>query len=227
MIQLAVFDMVGTTVHSGDEMPSAFREAFLSVGIRLSEAAITGIRGRSKSDAISDLMGLVGVPISERPEMSRVTYERFQENLWQAYRTEARAIPESEGVFRFLIKAGVQVVVATGLDQTSASLLFQGLGWDTLGLTGLVCGDDVVRGRPAPDLIRAAMRLADVADPKTVLVVGDTTSDLEAADAAGVGWSVGVLTGAHSRERLQGQPHSAILENVGGLPAWLAEAGAL
>jgi phosphonatase-like hydrolase len=226
-IQLAVFDMVGTTVRAGSEVPSAFREAFLSVGIAISDEAITGIRGRSKKDAISELLTAVGVPTSRHPEMSRVVFERFQAHLRRAYQTQASANPESVPVFRFLQGAGIRVVLSTGLDRETACLLLRSLGWDSLGLDGLVSGDDVGRGRPAPDLIHAAMRLAGVTDPGAVLVAGDTASDLEAAANAGVGWSVGALTGAHPRVRLEAQPHSAILENVGELPRWLAEVGAL
>lgn len=73
------------------------------------------------------------------------------------------------------------------------AVLGSGLGWHTLGLTGVVSGDDVAKGRPAPDLILAAMSAAGEGDPKAVLAAGDTVSDLQAAAAAGVGWSVGVM----------------------------------
>ena len=79
----------------------------------------------------------------------------------------------------------------------------------------------VRRGRPAPDLIHEAMGLVGEGESPAVLTVGDTVSDLDAAHAAGVGWSIAVLTGAHSRDRLYGRPHSAILDSVADLPEWL------
>ena len=91
----------------------------------------------------------------------------------------------------------------------------------------MVTGDDVSRGRPAPDLIHSAMVLAGVADAWSVAVIGDTTSDLDAAAAAEVGWSIGVLTGAHSQSQLEAHPHSAVLESVTDLPHWLDGVGAL
>jgi hypothetical protein len=45
-IRIAVFDMVGTTIQAGNEVPSSFREAFRSVGIELSDEAINKVRGR-------------------------------------------------------------------------------------------------------------------------------------------------------------------------------------
>ena len=94
------------------------------------------------------------------------------------------------------------------------------------GLAYRVLGDssgaeDVVQGRPAPDLILRSMKLCGVADPMRVAVVGDTKNDLLAAHNAGTGWSIAVLSGAHGFEILSRHPHSAILESVAELPAWI------
>ena len=226
-VELAVFDMVGTTVQGGDQVPSSFREGFRSVGIELSDDAISRIRGRSKREAISRLLSEhLGAPAGNEEQVELV-YRRFQKALRAAYRSGSWPIPGAEDVFRFLRFAQVQVVLTTGLDRGTAQLLFKSLGWDSLGLLGLVTGDDVSRGRPAPDLILYAMSLAGLEDAHSVVVVGDTGSDLAAAAAAKVGWSVGVLSGAHSRRQLEAHPHSAILETVQALPEWLKEVGAL
>lgn len=226
-VELAVFDMVGTTVQAGDEVPAAFREAFLSVGVTLSHEELNRIRGRSKRDAIAELLSSHDATVAVDRDPNEVVYGRFQDSLRRAYRSQVRAVPGASAAFEFLMKEGVRVVLSTGLDREVAELLVQGLGWDAIGITGLVTGDDVARGRPAPDLIHAAMRMAGVTDPKAVLVAGDTASDLDASAAAEVGWSVGVLSGAHSRAQLEAHRHSVILENVGALPGWLTKIGAL
>jgi phosphonatase-like hydrolase len=226
-LRLAVFDMVGTTVRAGDEVPSSFSEAFRSVGITLSDSAITRIRGRSKREAISELLSEHAVDPAGAGERVDEVYARFRAALQAAYRRHAQAIHGVEDVFRFLQRAEVKVVLATGLDRETAEILFNSLGWESLGLSGLVTGDDVDRGRPAPDLIFAAMRLAGVADPESVAVIGDTAADLEAAAKAEVGMGIGVLTGAHSQTQLEAHSHSAVLESVADLPRWLKEVGAL
>jgi phosphoglycolate phosphatase-like HAD superfamily hydrolase len=76
---------------------------------------------------------------------------------------------------------------------------------------------DVGRGRPAPDLVLGAMARLGIDDPDTVVVVGDTVSDLEAGTAAGARAVVGVLTGAHDEATLAAAPHSAILPDITGL----------
>ena len=220
-LQLAVFDMVGTTVQAGGEVPSSFREALLSVGVELSDTAIAGVRGRSKREAISDLLAEGEEGAASGPEVVETVYRRFQDSLLRAFRSNARSVPGAEAVFDSLRRAGVRVALTTGLDRDTAKLLVRVLGWENMRLLGPVTGDDVSRSRPAPDLIHAAMRLAGVTDPKAVAVVGDTTSDLDAAATAGVGWIIGVLGGAHTRDQLEAHPHSVVLESVSGLPEWL------
>jgi phosphoglycolate phosphatase-like HAD superfamily hydrolase len=82
----------------------------------------------------------------------------------------------------------------------------------------VVCGDDVARGRPAPDLIVRAMAATGTADASVVANVGDTTMDLEAGHAAGVRWNVGVTSGAHDRARLERAPHTHLIASVADLP---------
>ncbi len=80
---------------------------------------------------------------------------------------------------------------------------------------------DVGRGRPAPDLILGAMARLGVEDARSVAVVGDTTSDLEAGSRAGAGAVIGVLSGAHEEATLVTAPHTAIIPDVTGLVAVL------
>ncbi len=223
-LRLAVFDMVGTTVVAGDEVPAAFREALASAGVAVSDTELARVRGRSKREAIATLLS--GASAGEGgAEAVEAVYARFLDRLQAAYRAGARAAPGAREAFAALATRGVPVVLATGLDRGTAELLVHALGWDGIGLQGVVTGDEVARGRPAPDLIRAAMERAGVEDPAGVLVVGDTTADLDAAAAADVGWSVGVLGGAHPRERMERHPHTALLASVAELPAWLETMG--
>ena len=53
--------------------------------------------------------------------------------------------------------------------------------------------------------------------------MGDTVTDLRAAEAARVGVSIGVLSGAHDRARLSTVPHTVILASAAKVPHWLAD----
>jgi len=223
--RLAVLDMVGTTVEAGPEVPNAFREAFRRVGVSVPEQAVNRVRGRSKLEAIADLVASY-LPECEDPDKAATDiHADFRSLLRARYEAEAREVPGAGATIRELVRLGLSVVLTTGLDRDTAACLVRGLGWEGMGLGGFVAGDDVARGRPAPDLIHAAMGLVTLDDPACVVVVGDTVADLEAAAKAEVGWSVGVLTGAHNRDQLGSVPHSAILASVALLPGWLSQVG--
>ena len=79
-------------------------------------------------------------------------------------------------------------------------------------------------GRPAPHLIHEAMRATGILDPRSVANVGDTVVDLDAGWRAGVGWNIGVLSGAHDRATLERTPHTHIVGSVAELPKVFAGA---
>lgn len=226
-VRLVVLDMVGTTVEAGDEVPFAFREAFRRVGLELTDDEVTHVRGRSKVDAIA---ALVAARLPDHPDAAQVcrdVYASFQEVLRGRYETSVCEVPGAASALTVLRAAGVQVALTTGLDRETVDGLLRGLGWESSLLSAVVTADEVQRGRPAPDLIQAAMRLTGITDPGRVLAVGDTTADLDAGAAAGVRWNVGVLSGAHSRAQLSEHPHTLLLDSVVDLPVWLVEVGAL
>ena len=69
------------------------------------------------------------------------------------------------------------------------------------------------------------MRRTRTKDVARVVAVGDTTADLYAANHAGVGHAVGVLSGGHPLEMLRQAPHDVIVESVADLPGVLQVKG--
>jgi len=53
---LIVLDMAGTTVAVADEIPAALRSVFAEIELRLGDEDIRLLRGRSKQEAIGDLL---------------------------------------------------------------------------------------------------------------------------------------------------------------------------
>ena len=92
------------------------------------------------------------------------------------------------------------------------------VGWDK-SLDVVVCNEDVPRGRPAPYMVFRAVEWTGCECVHRVAVVGDTVSDLQAADNAGVRWCIGVLSGAHSKIQLKSCPNSEIICSVKELPS--------
>lgn len=217
-LDLVVFDMAGTTVRATDQVPAAFREAFEQVGVTLSDEDVQSVRGRSKREAISDLLTHHISAVDARRLATRV-YGDFQRILIERYEEHGvESVEGSDEVFEWLKVQDVKVALSTGFDRVLADLLLKMIGWDK-SMDVLVCNEDVPRGRPAPYLLFRAMEWTGCDCIHRVAAVGDTVSDLQAAFNAGARWSIGVLSGAHSETQLKSCPHSEIISSVRELPA--------
>jgi phosphonatase-like hydrolase len=218
-LKLVVFDLAGTTVQDNGEVPASFLSALNQHGVHASEEQLGNVRGSSKRQAIFDL-----VPESnDRVSRANTIYNSFREELSARYRNDGvKPIEGAEYVFTKLREAGVRVVLNTGFDRDITSLLLAQLTWNKGVVDAIFCGDDVVNGRPAPDLIFAAMKAVEVVEPECVANVGDTVLDLLAAQNAGVKWNIGVLSGAHSFAKLQQAPHTHLISSVSELPQLLS-----
>jgi phosphonatase-like hydrolase len=219
-LRLAVLDMAGTTVKDHGQVPRAFETALSEIGIDVSRAEIEAVRGSSKREAVRQF-----IPAGpDRDRLSALVYESFRRHLAHLYDSGGvSAIEGAESAFDWFRTRGVRVVLNTGFDRDITTLLLTALQWDARVIDAVVCGDDVAKGRPAPDLILAAMERTGISDPRCVLNAGDTVLDLRAAHTAGVRWNVGVLSGAHDRRTLESAPHTHLVQSIADLPEALRE----
>jgi phosphonatase-like hydrolase len=211
---LVVFDMAGTTVVDDGQVPEAFTAALAEHGVAVGPGDIRGVRGAAKRQAILDLLPKTG----DREEKAERVLAAFRDHLARLYQGRVREIPGAQDVFEWLRAHGVRAALNTGFDRETAKMLLEALGWSTGTVDAIVCGDDVARGRPAPDMILRCMQLTGVASADSVANVGDTMLDLQAGHNAAVRWNIGVLTGAHERALMAAQPHTHLLASVAELP---------
>ena len=210
---LVILDMAGTTIEDRGQVPAAFAATLAANGLTITADEIMRVRGASKRQAIRNLL-----PPPMKDDAERI-YNEFRRELANTYKTGGvKCIDGADVAIRRMKAAGRQVVLTTGFDRDIATLLLTSIGWTREMIDLIVCGDDVDNGRPAPDMILLAMKLAGVSDPTMVANVGDTALDLESAARAGVRWNVGVLSGAHTREMLERAPHTMIIPSVADLP---------
>lgn len=218
--KLVVLDLAGTTIVDGGEVPAAFTAALAEEGIVLSETQLTALRGSSKREAFLRLLPRG----KDREQRAASIYASFCSHLRRLYESRGiRAVDGAEQLLGELRHRGIRVALNTGFDRAITDILLSHLGWNDGLVDAVVCGDDVVHGRPSPDLILRAMELSGVPYAPLVASVGDTELDLHAGYNAGVGWNVGVLSGAHGRTRLENAPHTHLIESVAQLEAVWAE----
>ena len=217
-IDLAVLDLGGTTIRDDGHIAGALRQALAEHGVHVSAEQIAGLRGTSKHDAIARCLPKGDCHAAHTQQ----AFARFREHLRTALRRKPpQAIDGALATLHYLRGRGIRVALTTGLTRDLAQEILRSTGWGADVVDAVVCGDDVAAGRPAPYLIFKAMETTGTVDVRRVVNVGDSTHDLLSACNAGVGWNVGVLSGAHDRATLRRCPHTALIGSVAELPACL------
>jgi phosphonatase-like hydrolase len=230
-VDLAVFDIAGTTVEEHGAVYTALRAAVEAAGAHaglvLSDADVERWMGADKRAAIRALLTPAFAPAfagtdEAGPDTAVVerVFTDFRDRLDTAYRTRPPApMPGVVETFGTLRAHGIKIALTTGFDRSVVGPLLTSLGWESGLLDAVVCADDVPSGRPAPYMIFRAMELTGVTAVGRVLVAGDTVRDLRAGTNAGAAVVIGVLTGHVAATTLSAVPHTHLLASVAGIPA--------
>lgn len=224
MIDLAVFDIAGTTIDDRGAVYAALRWTVEAAGASVAEPDLQEWMGTDKEEAIAALLRLGGVTPAKDLVLER--FEAFRDHLVELYRqdppTPIAGVPDALAVLR---ANGIRVALTTGFDDAVARIVLDAVGW-TVGreaantIDALVTTSAVPAGRPAPYMIHRAMELTGATDVRRVLAAGDTLVDIRAARNAGV-IAAGVCSGALDRAALEAEPHDHVLQSVADVPELL------
>ena len=147
-------------------------------------------------------------------------YPRMVERYRYHYLAKDHGLTLFDGVREMLSELSQQgyfLAIATGKSRVGLNRAL-----DTVKLLSLFdatrCADETF-SKPHPQMLLELMDELSV-QPARVLMVGDTTHDLQLAANAGAS-AVAVSCGAHPLDELQREPHLAILGGVSELPQWL------
>lgn len=220
-IQLAVFDIAGTTVADNGQVADAFIEAFRTTGVELPIEEVKKVMGFRKIDAVRLLLDKFS-PNSpsgeERESLITEIHDRFIHGMIAFYRQDPdlKPLPYAEKLFSRLREKGVKIALNTGFTRAITDAILQRLHWDNGagGIDRVICSDEVPRGRPSPDMINRLMSDLGVASADSVLKVGDTEVDVQEGRNAGCGLVVSVTTGAYTRAQLQQYQPDHIIDSL-------------
>jgi phosphonatase-like hydrolase len=219
-LQLAVFDMAGTTVVDRDGVNSCFRAALEEAGLRISATEVNAVMGLPKAEAVRRLIERSALRDQLIDQVEPI-HRAFVARMIRFYETDPDLceFPGTSETFEVLHKGGVKVALNTGFSRNIAQVIIDRLGWARNGLIDAsIASDEVTHGRPHPDMIKNLMKRLGVDDPLRVAKIGDTPVDLEEGKNAGCGWLIGVTSGSHTREQLQNSPHTHLIDSVADLP---------
>jgi phosphonatase-like hydrolase len=215
LVDLVVLDIAGTTVYDGDAVHRCLADAVALADVDASREEINRVMGMPKPQAIAALIAAARGAPPDDDEVALI-YTAFERAMIDHYRLDP-TVRETDGaadVLRRLRSSGVKVALDTGFARAITDVVVERLDWGRGVVDVTVSADEVPRGRPYPDMVLRAMKLAGVADPSRVAKVGDTPADLLEGTAAGCGFVIGVTSGSHTQAELEPHPHTHLISSL-------------
>ncbi len=181
---LVVFDLDGTLIDSERSILDSHKAAWKSVG--------------EKCPSKNEILKLTGLPLIEI--MQRLSSKHDPQALADVYSQAYVKATHHERLFdgiAELLEKPFRAAVATGKSQRGADRIIKHFGFENR-FEVILGGNAVPNPKPNPDLLFSIMKFTGT---KNLIMVGDTTYDLEMANAAGVK-AIGVSWGHHASEIL-------------------------
>lgn len=215
-VKLVVFDMAGTTVKDKNYVGLAFQQAMKAHGYEVSIEEINPMMGYEKPVAIKMMLEKYGNPAEEITEtMISAIHEDFVSAMVHFYQTSSEVVPlpNVEETFLQLKVQGIKIGLDTGFSRKIAEIIVDRLNWAEL-IDILVASDDVPQGRPFPDMIQNMMKEFGISDAQEVVKVGDTEVDINEGLNTGCKYSIGITTGAFTREQLLKYQPTHVIDDI-------------
>jgi beta-phosphoglucomutase family hydrolase len=175
-----LFDLDGVVVDSNDLHVESWKEVARRRGFPIDDPEHIGKCGLRTLAVVRDLLRW---PV-DAPEAARIGLQK--EEIYREWIRE-RGIRPIPGVREFLSEARrllIPCAIGSSAPRANVDLCLASLGLDGL-FQATVSGEDVARGKPAPDIfLLAARRLG--ADPAHCVVFEDAPAGIDAARAAGM-----------------------------------------
>jgi phosphonatase-like hydrolase len=215
-IEMVAFDVAGTVLNDDGLVIAAFKAAFERTqsdlwpthGAQWTQYALDTM-GQSKIDVFTELLG-----DADRAYQANIAFE--ESYVSEIAKVGAVSIPGAEEIFAYLRSEKIAVALTTGFSRSTLDTLITDLGWSEL-IDVSVTPSEAGRGRPHPDMLQRAATTVGIANPASVLVLGDTASDMKSGVAFGAGQIIGVLTGAHKEATLLDAGATTVVNSVADL----------
>lgn len=192
-----LLDVDGTLVDSNDAHARAWELAFREAGRDMPFAAIRPLIGMGGDKLVPKVSGLdaetgEGKAISDR--RGEIFLTKFAPTL--------RPCPGARDLLSLLKRLGLKLVVASSSKAKELKAILKAVDGESL-IEDKTSSDDAERSKPDPDILHAALEKIGL-PAATVVMLGDTPYDIEAARRAGVrvialrcgGWNDEVLAAA-------------------------------
>jgi beta-phosphoglucomutase len=194
----AIFDLDGTLIDSYDAHHRAWKAVCRAHGIDLTPAQFDWSFGRTNPAIIERIWPDAGLPEPDEASSGNIADEKetdFRNELERSFPT----MPGAPELLVDLDQAGWKLAIGTSAPRGNLETALRLLP-EAGRLQATVCGDEVVRGKPDPEVfLLAAERLG--VPPEHCVVIEDAGHGIDAAHAAGMA-SVGLVSTGRTTEEL-------------------------
>jgi beta-phosphoglucomutase family hydrolase len=179
LIRAVLFDLDGLMVDSEPHSIASWQAVLAKRGVQFDQAALNSVLGQRVIETAEFAIRLFSLPDqSEALAREKSEYQIAQLN------GNVRAMPGLVELLDFVDQLGLKKAVASsGLRRYIDAVLAGIQLHDRFSV--IISADDVVNGKPAPDVFLAAARALDV-EPHHCLVLEDAPAGVQAARAAGM-----------------------------------------
>ncbi len=191
-----LLDIDGTLIDSNDANARAWMEALLAHGLEINYINLRESIGMGGDNLLPKLAHL-----DADSEQGKAISESRSQILKSQYLPNLKAFPQVKALLTRLHADGLKLVVATSAKSDEAEALLALTGAREL-ISEIATTEDAKNSKPDPDILHAALQKSGLT-PDTVLMLGDTPYDVEAAQKAGIP-SIGVRCGGWSAPDLKG-----------------------
>jgi HAD superfamily hydrolase (TIGR01509 family) len=197
LLQGVIFDIDGTLVDSNDAHAQSWVDTFAEAGYDVPFQAVRPLIGMGADKLLPKTIGM-----RHDSEQGKKLISRRSEIFRERYLPHLRPLEGSRALVLRVRSDGLKAIVATSAKEEELKGLLNAAEVADL-MEEKATASDAKKSKPDPDIIEAAMEESGL-DPKSLVMIGDTPYDIEAADKAGVrtiafrsgGWADEALEGA-------------------------------
>jgi HAD superfamily hydrolase (TIGR01509 family) len=203
-----ILDIDGTLVDTNYQHAIAWHRAFCDRGYVVQLWQIHRHIGMGGDQIVTDLIGEQG----EKDDGDAI--REAEGTAYGELIGEVQAMHGASELLRELREDGLKTILASSAKAEEVDHYLDLLGARDL-VEGWTTAADVTRTKPYPDLVDAALEKAG-GEGGTAVMIGDSTWDVKAADAAGIP-TLAVLTGGFSEAELREAGAAEVFESIGEL----------
>ena len=214
-IKLLVCDMAGTTVNEGGLVYKTLYETIKGYDIYIKPEDMKNWYGVNKTEVLQHFINTDNEYKYNEAILPQML-DSFKKNLKKKY-FEDKSIklmdPGLPDLFNSFRDRGIKIALNTGYSVDIQEALIENLNMRDF-IDGYISSESVPHGRPEPFMIQELMARFNITNSKEVVKIGDSINDILEGKNAGCASSLGVLSGAETKENLIKNGADSVLNSV-------------